>query len=215
MCCTTGSKNKTHSQLQRIGFSIIWNCSECWHKLWPSLRSWKWTRNTISWYEILGSQIQKSEWVITFKSPNRVKVRDEIRVVDPLVLFKRICILKKSDAQLKNYLKYELALYPLALFDDKGMRKSSKSTLHKVFKEDTTIQYNKWVSSCQRWWLFTSLNYVGPSSDIQGHMSAICDNVDRNYGKNCSVVFAGYDADDIKWVQRAQNTSDITDHVPQ
>lgn len=45
-----------------------------------------------------------------------IKVNDESMIIDPLILFQRIClnISKKSD--MKNYLKYELAPYPLSLF---------------------------------------------------------------------------------------------------
>lgn len=71
-------------------------------------------------------KFKKSECVITMKSANKIKVRDENRVVDPLILFKRISIIRKSDAQLENYLKFELAPYPLALFNDNGMRKCAK-----------------------------------------------------------------------------------------
>jgi len=74
-------------------------------------------------------KFKKSECVVTMKAANKMKVRDENRVVDPLILFKRISIIKKSDAQLKNYLSYELAPYPLSLFGDKGMRKGTKSTV--------------------------------------------------------------------------------------
>uniref|UniRef100_A0A1Y1KW86 Uncharacterized protein n=1 Tax=Photinus pyralis TaxID=7054 RepID=A0A1Y1KW86_PHOPY len=90
---------------------------------------------------------RRSDCVITMKALNTMKVRDENRLVDPLILFKRISILKKSDAQLKKYLEYELAPYPLALFDEKGMRKCVKSTLYKIFPESDLTQYDKTKST--------------------------------------------------------------------
>lgn len=33
--------------------------------------------------------------------------------------------MKKSDDELETYLKYELAPYPLSVFDDVGLRKST------------------------------------------------------------------------------------------
>mgnify|MGYP000868087127 CR=1 FL=1 len=41
-------------------------------------------------------------------------------------------MLKKSARKLQNYLKYEFVLYPLALFNEKAMRKDTKSD-HTIF----------------------------------------------------------------------------------
>lgn len=37
--------------------------------------------------------------------------------------------LRKSNDELRQYFDYELAPYPLSLFDNAGMRKTTKSTL--------------------------------------------------------------------------------------
>lgn len=42
--------------------------------------------------------------------------------------------MKKSEDELENYLKYELAPYPLSLFDELGTRKSTKSALYDLFE---------------------------------------------------------------------------------
>ena len=57
-------------------------------------------------------KFQKSGCVLTLKSSTKLKVRNENRAVDLLILFKRISILKMSDAQLRKYSRYELAIYP-------------------------------------------------------------------------------------------------------
>jgi len=51
------------------------------------------------------------------------------------LLFRRISIIKKTDEDLKLYMKYELAPFPLALFSESGMRKTTKSALYKLFKD--------------------------------------------------------------------------------
>lgn len=62
-----------------------------------------------------------------------VKVHNTRVVIDPLLLFQRISVTKKFEDQLEQFLQYELAPYPLALFDDVGMRKTTKSTFYDCF----------------------------------------------------------------------------------
>lgn len=50
------------------------------------------------------------------------KVNDDLVAVVPLLMFQRICILKKSVEELKSYMSYELAPYPLALFEDEDSK---------------------------------------------------------------------------------------------
>lgn len=54
--------------------------------------------------------------------------------IDPLLLFQRISLNTRFQDNLDEYLKCELSPYPLAIFDDVGMRKTNKSTLFKYFK---------------------------------------------------------------------------------
>lgn len=60
--------------------------------------------------------------------------------VDSALLFQRISVVFQGDsAQTRNAFDYELAPYPLTLFDEKGfMRKTSKADLYKVFKKYTS-----------------------------------------------------------------------------
>lgn len=73
---------------------------------------------------------------ITFKRKGKVipllavnssiKVGEETICLYPLMLFQRMCIAKKSKDEIKDYLKYELAPFPLSLFSEAGMRKGTK-----------------------------------------------------------------------------------------
>lgn len=64
-----------------------------------------------------------------------VKINNEKVVVDPFLLFQQISISKKSAEGLKKYMQYELAPYPLAFFNESGMRKCRKSVLYTFFEE--------------------------------------------------------------------------------
>ena len=50
--------------------------------------------------------------------------------VDPLLLFQRISLLKKTNDELKLYLEYELAPFPLSIFTDNGLRKCKKFAIY-------------------------------------------------------------------------------------
>ena len=63
----------------------------------------------------------------------KIKIHDIEVPVNPDTLFRWIIILKKSDAQLKQYFQYELAPYPLSLFEDIEMRKTKKSVFYDLF----------------------------------------------------------------------------------
>ena len=54
---------------------------------------------------------------------------------DPLHLFHRITLLNKGKEGLKEILEYECTFYPLSLFDEKGMRKTTKSDLYSIFEK--------------------------------------------------------------------------------
>jgi hypothetical protein len=62
-----------------------------------------------------------------------VKVGEVKILINPTTLFQRITITKQSDQGQEEYLTYELSPYPMSLFEEDGMRKTSKSSLYKAF----------------------------------------------------------------------------------
>ncbi|KYN11975.1 hypothetical protein ALC57_15868 [Trachymyrmex cornetzi] len=123
--------------------------------------------------------------------------------VDPLLLFQRICVLKKTDEELKDYLNYELAPYPLALFEDGKLRKTKKSTFYELFSEISID-----LKSLQ------NIHYVIDGGmllhrckwQLNETFKMICDLYVRylknNYNSNTYVVFDGYKKDSIKLAER-------------
>lgn len=57
--------------------------------------------------------------------------------VDPTLLFQRISLTDKSEHSLQHILGFELAPYPMSLFDENGMRKNKKSVLYDFFQPVT------------------------------------------------------------------------------
>ncbi|KAH9633048.1 hypothetical protein HF086_000408 [Spodoptera exigua] len=78
------------------------------------------------------SRKQKVKSLATASSA--VNVQDVIVPIEPDLIFKRISFVKKTQDELKEFLKYELSPYPMSLFDKNGMRKSAKSVLYDMFK---------------------------------------------------------------------------------
>ncbi|GBN69821.1 hypothetical protein AVEN_121510-1 [Araneus ventricosus] len=63
-----------------------------------------------------------------------IKVHDEKVPIDPVLLFQRMSITKSFEDELQAFFKYELAPYPLSLFDAIGMRKTQKSAIYDCFQ---------------------------------------------------------------------------------
>lgn len=62
-----------------------------------------------------------------------IRIEEDIIPINPLLIFQRMCIAKQSEEEIEEYLTYELAPFPLSLFDEVGMRKCIKSSLYKMF----------------------------------------------------------------------------------
>uniref|UniRef100_A0A8D8XVK0 Uncharacterized protein n=1 Tax=Cacopsylla melanoneura TaxID=428564 RepID=A0A8D8XVK0_9HEMI len=67
-----------------------------------------------------------------------IKIHDETVTVDPMLLFQRISI----NEDLVEFLNYEMAPFPLASFNENGMRKTVMSVLYTLFEptEKTVTQ---------------------------------------------------------------------------
>ncbi|KYN02063.1 hypothetical protein ALC62_07132 [Cyphomyrmex costatus] len=80
---------------------------------------------------------------VTFKRTNRVKalssihasikVNDDLVPIDPLLLFQRLCANITEKTDMRMYLKFELAPFPLSIFTEDGFRKNTKSDLFGYF----------------------------------------------------------------------------------
>ena len=77
--------------------------------------------------------LQRSNNVRSLASVEKaVKVRGEDVCINPNQLFHRIVCIVRSEEGLAEYLTYELAACPPALFDDCSLRKGNKSSIFTV-----------------------------------------------------------------------------------
>lgn len=123
-----------------------------------------------------------------------IRIQDEKVPVNPLLLFQRISIAKKTDEDLKTYMKYELAPFPLALFsENRIMRKSKKSVIYTLFHPtDKDVRLSNYDIVIDGGFLIHKVIWQRGSS-----ITAICDGylrfVRTHYpGRSVTIVFDGY-----------------------
>lgn len=140
---------------------------------------------------------KKKDKVITLMSDmNTMKVGDKKLSVDPLTLFNRMCIAKQSEEDLQDYLSYELAPFPMALFNEDGMRKGTKSLLYEAFSplpQDFQLPQRSMVVIDGGYLLHKVV--WNRSSTFEGICHDYVKYVQRHYGTNVMVIFDGYATD--------------------
>lgn len=143
---------------------------------------------------------------------SKIKVNNIEVAVDSNLIFQRLCFLRKSNDELRQYFNYELAPYPLSLFDNAGMRKTTKSTLYDIFVQCETDVHDvtKFFYIIDGGMLLHRLKWEKNKKFID-----ICQQyiryVRNNYGTNVKVVFDGYNYDGTKASERnRRNISNIS-----
>ena len=138
-------------------------------------------------------KLKRNDKVVTLASVLNSVCPKARKPIEPLALFQRMSLIKTSNKQLRDFLKYELAPYPLSLFEDGLMRKTQKSALYKVFKEVDDVN-----SQNDRYYIIDGgylLHKVVWPTNQQNFLS-ICDRYYQfiiNHYPNCLIIFDGYD----------------------
>ncbi|KAF0717775.1 Uncharacterized protein FWK35_00027380 [Aphis craccivora] len=120
------------SQIMSISSGVVGNSTiTCY----DALRVGKRAMNSIVNMTFADIKLSRKDRAFPISSVcSSIKVHDEKVVVNPTLLFQRICISKRSDEDLMKYFEYELAPFPLTLFNESGMRKTNKSVLYNLFE---------------------------------------------------------------------------------
>ena len=151
--------------------------------------------------KIIGSDF----YTVKFKRNDRIKslgvmntairIEEDIVPINPLLIFQRMCIAKESEQELEKFLTYELAPFPLSLFNDEGMRKCVKSSMYKAFKVHSgDINFGDTMYVIDGGHLLHRVIWHRGES-----FSSICNNyvtyVRSKYKSNVIIVFDGYPED--------------------
>lgn len=134
---------------------------------------------------------------------SKIKVNNTAVAVDPNLIFQRLCFLRKSNDELRQYFNYELAPYPLSLFDNAGMRKTTKSTLYDIFEQcETDVNdVTKFFYIIDGGMLLHRLKWEKNQKFIDIFQQYIR-YLRNNYGTNVKIVFDGYNNDGTKASER-------------
>lgn len=125
-----------------------------------------------------------------------VSIGERKVTVNPLTLFHRLCILKESDEELKEFFTHELSPFPMSLFTEEGMRKSTKSSFYAAFTPVSLdeIQGKATYVVVDGGHLLHKV--VWPRSASFGTIAAkYIQYLKTHYGSNVAVVFDGYPSD--------------------
>lgn len=139
-----------------------------------------------------------------------VKIKGEQITVDPALLFSRILCSASSPEEIKRCFKYELAPSSPSLFDNGSLRKTTKSTLYKIFdklhppllqKPDSITHY-----VIDGGHLLHKVVWQNPAifSDL---FSQYYNYITYHYGKNVTVVFDGYEEIQTKIVEQNRRSA--------
>ena len=126
--------------------------------------------------------------------------------IDLLTLFHRICVLKQSDKEMKNFFTYELSPFPMSLFTQEGMRKGNKSSFYAAFQPvniDESRGKTKFVVVDGGHLLH---KVVWPNhSSFELIAARYVKYLEARYGQNIAVVFDGYPTEpDQKLTKRSE-----------
>lgn len=138
-------------------------------------------------------RLHRRDMVKTQAKPKKVKVRSQEVTVNPQQLFNRILCVCDSPNKLKEYLAYELASRPPALFDDVSLRKGTKSSLMKIFEigVQRDIDETDTVFVLDGGFLIHYINW--PNDLTYGEIvNNYCEYVVSNYGQHTIIIFDGY-----------------------
>lgn len=105
------------------------------------------------------------------------------------MLFQRIVITKKNVAELIEYMKYELAPFPLALFNEAGMRKTKKS---EVFVESSEEPNHKDCTHVIDGGYLLHRVVWHQNQTYESICAAYLGYVKRNFRARSVIVFDGY-----------------------
>lgn len=146
----------------------------------------------------------KKNVVLSLASMNStIRIGSEKVIVDPLTIFQRTVIAKKSDEDVAELLKYELSPFPLSLFNEGGMRKGKKSSLYEVLpaEDNGTVDLTQSTYVIDGGFLLHRVKWKA-SSNISSICLQYINYVKKHYGENCMVVFDGYT--DVNSTKRAE-----------
>lgn len=107
-------------------------------------------------------------------------------------MFRRIPFNMKSPQELESYFAFEVAPYPVALFDEDGMMgKTKKSDLYKLFLP-TEVEFSKDSDFVVDAGFLMHRVVWNTGENFSSVITKYLNYVQSNFGSHCCIVFDGY-----------------------
>ena len=122
----------------------------------------------------------------------KISVDDET-VIDPTLLLQRISLQIKEQSDMKQYLQFELALFPMSIFNNGGMRKTQKSVLYDQFLAlpKPLLDDSNLIHVIDGGFLLHKvLWHINDAIEVA--LKKYVDYVSKHFSKNSVIVFDGY-----------------------
>lgn len=137
-------------------------------------------------------KFERKKKVVPLKVVNSsIIVDNEVVPINPLLIFQRLSLKIQSKNDMKNYLNYELALFPLSLFEDGCMRKTQKSTFYENFDSINELPSDNIVYIIDGGFLLHKVVWYQNGS-IKEISEQYITYIEKHFSKDSYVVFDGY-----------------------
>lgn len=125
------------------------------------------------------------------------------KIINPLAIFQRISLLSAGKKSLQKYLSFELAVFPLSLFNEDGSKKTTKSEFYSIFSPSTVSEKLTDDYVIDGGYLLHRV--VWPSGKKFNEITEIYKKyILRHFGSSIHVVFDGYSDITLKSMEHAR-----------
>ncbi|GBL95807.1 hypothetical protein AVEN_728-1 [Araneus ventricosus] len=125
---------------------------------------------------------------------SKVKVRDELIPADPDTIFRIISLLKSL---MQTYFEFELSHFPLSLFDEGKLRKTSKSVFYDLSSTETDVHFTSACYVVNSGFLLHRVLWQAKES-FSFILKKYVDYAKKHFNDRATIVFDDYPEDAVK-----------------
>lgn len=145
-------------------------------------------------------KFKRSSKIVHLASANSTikNIANEEVYISPLLIFQKLSLNIENQNDMKEYSSsYELSPIPLALFDENGMRKTTKSSFYTNFECSHEIETEETVTHVVDGGFFLHKVVWQANMSIENIVNRYVSYAVNNYAKNSWIIFDGYPDNEI------------------
>lgn len=138
-------------------------------------------------------KFRRNDKVLPIKAiQSSIKINGESVTVNPLLLFQRMTLSINNPGDTNNYLKFELAPYPLSNFNEYGMRKNKKDDLYEEFTRIKALRSTNNILHLADGGFLIHKVVWQKDDTIEKILNKYLQYVRSHYAVNSYIIFDGY-----------------------